>query len=196
MKLSKKLNPFFTFAEKYGAFIATLILSVIAYSQFQKLNTISSADFIYKLSDTMFTGKTRIILELIDKNSLKYNKSDYTFAIEKNALKDKSLYLAIKNAFGYDKTVFSCYEIDDLLLSNFEDLGLLEQKGIVDIDMAYVLFDWPVEVTWDNKEIQKYIQVSREEDGRDVYDKYEDIFNKFISLKREIKIHDSKVGRK
>jgi hypothetical protein len=185
--MGKILTMIKYFFEKHDAFIATLILAFIAYLQFQQLNTTSSANFIHQLSDSVFTDKARILLELIDEKSLTYNKSNYTFAIDKGALKEKNLTMLIKVTFGYDKRIFSCYEIDDLLLSKFEDLGLLEQKGIVDIDMAYVLFDWPIEVTWENNDIQKYIQIERKEEGKDTYDKCEYIYNKFVSLKKKMK---------
>jgi len=67
----------------------------------------------------------------------------------------------------------------DNLLQNFEDLGLYEKEGLIDIDFIYDGFDSYVEDLWGNKEVQKYIAWLRSDPkGADFYAYFEYLYNK------------------
>ena len=58
---------------------------------------------------------------------------------------------------------YSSWEIDDMLLGHFEDIGNLERKRIIDFHLVYANFDWFIEFTWKNRHMQAYIQYQRTE---------------------------------
>jgi len=177
--------------EYFWAFFAgfwTVILVAVAYFQLKRTNKISSAEFIHKLKNDFFCDKNRVLMFLVDNDCLRYEDKDgldnsyftYNFDdLEEKLKEDFEKNLSI--IFGYKKEVFSCMEIDDLLLGHFEDLGIFEQQGIISINMAYEEFDYYLETAWGNCAIRKYIKLQRG-DGDDIYDKFEYIYEKCKSF--------------
>jgi hypothetical protein len=63
-----------------------------------------------------------------------------------------------------NKRFYTVYEIDDILLGHFEDIGIFEQSGILDNKMIYEEFAWYIETIYKNREIQRYIEHERAND--------------------------------
>jgi hypothetical protein len=161
----------------------TGVLAAIAFVQIRRLSKISSADFIHKFKVDFFSSKdTRDLFTLIENQCIRFRESpiDHFRVFNLSSLGPLGKQITRK--------LFSTYEIDDFLLGHFEDLGLYEQKGIVDIEMVYELFDTYLERSWESEQIQKYIQFSRQpnklsrEQNADVYDKFEYICAKCKSF--------------
>ena len=129
-----------------GVVIATLFLAWVGWRQLVSINKTSKADFIHKFKKDFFREKTTILIILFDNELLEYERDKSYFKFEEDnmrkSLKGEDFKNSLIQAFGYFKTAFNCYEIDDLLLGHFEDLGLFERHGMIDIDMVYELYDW------------------------------------------------------
>jgi hypothetical protein len=74
--------------------------------------------------------------------------------------------------------IIDAYELDDLLLGHFEDLGILYENKILDIHMIYEEFDWYIITCWENDDINEYIKYQREKEGWDIYKRFENIYQK------------------
>lgn len=168
---------------------ATIALAAIAWYQLHALSKTSEGEFIHKFKDDFFRKETRDLFALVENECVQFRlihfrgKPTAHFQVVASSIPPSLRRLISRRAF-------SSYEIDDLLLGHFEDLGLYEQRGIIDIEMVYELFDTYIEVTWENEEIQKYVAFSREPDADDepkdqnfdVYDKFECIYKKCRSF--------------
>ncbi|MEI7749767.1 MAG: hypothetical protein WCJ25_02085 [Candidatus Moraniibacteriota bacterium] len=162
----------------------TSILVAVAYLQFRKANHISSADFIHRLKNDFFSKETREIFFLFEKDYLRYDEESEIFEVV--GIDDKT-----KAELGITRKFFTIYEVDDFILGDIYDLGLFEQKRIVDIDMVYEEFGYYIATVWENKAIRYYIKSQRQDP------KHKDVYNKFdyIGLKCEL-YGSAKIRRK
>jgi hypothetical protein len=153
----------------------TFVLVIVAYLQFRKANHISSADFIHRLKNDFFGKETRELFFLFEKDYLRYDEDNEVFEVVKIDEKTKS-------ELGITRKFFTIYEVDDFILGDVYDLGLFEQKRIVDIDMVYEEFGYYVATIWENKAIRYYIDNQRKDP------KHKDVYNKldYIGLKCEL----------
>jgi len=164
-----------------GLSISSLAI-LIAWEELEAIKNTNSADFIHKLKNDFFKENTRILITLIDLEAIKFVKNEnivYFEVIEENP-KLNSLPNDIRKQLT-EKKFYTVHEIDDFLLGHFEDIGLFEQKGILDIEMVYEEFGWFIEIVFENCEIKKYIKYEREVD-EDIYDKFEYIYHKSKSF--------------
>ena len=158
---------------------ATLILACIAWKQLGGIAETASADFIVKLKRDFFTDETRILIQLLDNDWLTFvsaarssghERDDY-FVVEEAAILNSALHDTIKSRL-MQPLVYSTYDLDDLVLGHFEDVGLLLQKRVLRLEMVYEEFSPYLGITWENREIQKYIGQERLATS-DTYDKFE-----------------------
>jgi len=155
--------------------IWTFVLAIVAYLQFKKANHISSADFIHRLKNDFFGKETRELFFLFEKDYLRYDEGSEVFEVVK--IDEKT-----KTELGITRKFFTIYEVDDFILGDIYDLGLFEQKKIVDIDMVYEEFGYYIGTVWENKSIRYYIKNQRKDPKhRNVYDKLD-----YIGLKCEL----------
>jgi len=153
----------------------TSILVIVAYLQFRKANHISSADFIHRLKNDFFGKETRELFFLFEKDYLRYDEESEIFEVV--GIDDKT-----KAELGITRAFFTIYEVDDFLLGDIYDLGLFEQKRIVDIDMVYEEFGYYIGTVWENGAIRYYVRSQRKDPRhKDVYNKLE-----YIGLKCEL----------
>lgn len=158
-----------------GSILATFFAAFlvwVAWEEWGKLSKISSADFIHKLKSDFFTRETRTLVSLIDCNALEFKEPENNeecsekenpqsyfevnqYILEKTKLPEPIMQRLTKRKF------FASWDIDDLLLGHFEDIGMLEQKGIIDFQMVYDEFSWYLETVWNNEHIKNYIRSQR-----------------------------------
>ena len=150
--------------------VSTMSAVGIAYWQLNAMNKISRADFIIRLKDDFFKPETREIIELLDNQDMEFVGND----INKACFQKKS----------DEKRQLTIYEMDDLLLGKFEDIGIFLDKRILDIEMVYHEFEWYVTLVWTNIEIQKYIVLQRQ-DGDDMYCKFENLYNQCKKIRQK-----------
>jgi hypothetical protein len=147
--------------------ISTVALFVIGYWQLYKLNQTTSADFLHHFVVDFFTPETRYLIMLFDMGWITFDSKDpiAKFHISKdNEAKKVANELDIKRSF------YTAYEIDDLLLGQFEDIAVLVHKKVVQIDMVYSTLSWYLYTIWKNKEIEEYIKWHRKQKNcSDVY---------------------------
>ncbi|MGA2467295.1 MAG: hypothetical protein ABSH06_23465 [Thermodesulfobacteriota bacterium] len=154
-----------------GVFITTVV-ALIAYFQLSSIAKTTKADFIHKLKNDFFVEPTRILIdhivedrllhrEISDRNprtdasvSSSDRKMGY-FVVDETAILTNFPEM-LKNKL-MEKRYYLEVEIDDFLLGHFEDIGLFEEKGLIDTDMAYEEFSYYIWNTFENEEIKKYI---------------------------------------
>ena len=160
------------------AAIFAAFLVWVAWEELSKLGKTSSADFIHKLDNDFFTRETRTLVSLIDCKVLEFKKpidkqspngggessdgieSQPYFEVDQSKLDKTNLPEKLKQRLGRRK-YYSAWEVDDLLLGLFENIGMLERRGIVDFQMVYDVFSWYLEKAWENNHIKEYIRYQR-----------------------------------
>ncbi len=151
-----------------AAFFAAFLVWV-AWEELGKISKTSSADFIHRVDNDFFTHETRILVSLIDCGALEFNdKAESSddievrpyFEINQDKLKKSKLPEEVIQRLS-EKKYYSTWEIDDLLLGHFENIGMLEQKRVVNFQMVYDVFSWYLETIWKDDHIKKYITYCR-----------------------------------
>ncbi len=172
--------------------ITTLFLVILAYFQLKEGNEIAKGDFAHRFKTDFFTEQTRNLITLFDNNLLDFkilSNADQGIEFGYFIIDDSKLKLISNsslNLIGSMKKIYTAYEIDDYLLSHFEDLGLYKKKELLDIDYIYNGFDWYIECIYENKEIQKYLKwTTNDESSADSYDD-------FMYIYQELKSHAMK----
>ena len=173
-------------------------LLLVAWTQLGKIAKTSSADFLHRFKNDFFNDKTRLLFVLVEYDCFKYEYHDDNsipyFEIMLDNINDEKTQNEIKRKIEKlinGNYIIDVYEIDDLLIGHFEDIGILNKKKILDIEMIYESFSSYIKICWENEQIQKYInhQREREEKNWDLYDKFEYIYN-------ECEIFEGKKKRK
>lgn len=156
--------------------ISTVALFFLGMWQLRKLNRTTSADFLHHFVVDFFTSDTRYLITLIDMDWIVFDRKDSipVFRIKKDDEVRK-----IEHELGKSRSFFTVYEIDDLLLGQFEDMANLERKNVVDISMIYNTLSWYLETVWNNKEIQAYVKWHRSlKNCSNIYEDSEYLYNK------------------
>jgi hypothetical protein len=144
--------------------ILTLLLAYVAWRQLNQVARTQSASFVLEIKSEFFQEGTRALVTLIGEGLLKFvqqgtPKSSY-FETDMESLAQLDLPEPLRSMME-KKQFYSTYEVDDLLLGHFEDLGLLTRLGIVELNMIYGMFSWYIEETWENEAIKSYIESER-----------------------------------
>lgn len=170
-------NLFLKDPAMFWTMAATVVLAIIAWIQLRKISKTANADFIRQFKDVFFTPETRQLIMLIDQKLMRFMDEPLPyFVVIEGSLPD---FIRAENA----RKFYTSYDLDDLLLGHFEDLGLFAKRGIITIEMAYEFFSWYIETTWENNEIKKYIESQRKTEGEDIYENFEYIYKKCNSYR-------------
>lgn len=175
----------------FSLVLATLLLYLVARYQLSGINKTTKTDFIKRFNSEFFVDTTRNVIMLLDYNALEYkekiinigigsgcdDKTFQYFAIKHDILCQLELSDEIRNTLQ-DKNIFTAFEIDDLLLGRFEDIGLFAKKGFLNIKDICNQFYWYIYVAWNNEEIQKYIKSQRNLYGESIYKDFEAVYKK------------------
>jgi len=163
----------------------TLILAYIVLQQLSKIYSTSNADLIHKLKTDLFRPETRILIHLLgneylifmvpenSQTELPYKEAYFEVDVEK--ISKTNLPQEIKDDITKNK-YYSTYEINDILLGHFENIGLFWEIGALEIDVIYAKFGYYLSLAYDNPAIKEYIKFARK-DGADIYDKFEKVYN-------------------
>ncbi len=162
-----------------GSILAAMVaafLAWVAWEQWGNINITSSTDFFHRLTKDFFTPETRILMSLIECKALKYIKphplsgeeitddglteSQPYFEVKQNMVDKTKLPEELK-ADLTKKNYYSTWDVEDLILNHFEDIGLLEYNGTVDFYMVYAGFSYYFETVWSNNDIKKHINYYR-----------------------------------
>jgi hypothetical protein len=154
------------FAGGLLASIVTFALFAIAYLQLGGLARTASAEFVVKLKQDVFTREMRTLFQLVENEWLTLKGIDEDnryFSVETEKIDNSGLPGELKAALK-SRLFYSEYEIDDLLLGHFEDIGLLVKKEVLAFDMVYEEFSYYIELVGRNVEIRKYMALQNTED--------------------------------
>jgi len=158
--------------------VLTLLLIYVGWFQLGQVSKTGSASFILRFKEAFFTPETRLLVHLLDGDFLEFveNADAQFFRVRKDKVRESTWPEDVKQQL-LSKQTYSAYEFDDFL-GHFEDLGMLEKQGVVDFEMVYGLFSWYIVVAWENCAICRYVRVQRKEEGEDVYEDFEYIYEK------------------
>lgn len=169
----------------YGGLLAAWAAGgavLIAWFQLKSLADTADSDsqrdgarFALALKDDFFTDRTRILMELIDEDWLLYQNADKNgtplaqpyFEIDEGRINASSLPAHLKSRLA-ERRAYSCFEIDDLVLAQFEDLHSLWSRRLLDLAWIYDGFSWYIDRTASNTAIQRYI-ADQEKDEKDIW---------------------------
>ncbi|MGA2518651.1 MAG: hypothetical protein ABSG44_19175 [Thermodesulfobacteriota bacterium] len=171
-----------------GAFF-TLLLFFVAWEELGNISQTSSADFIHKLKQDFFTEKTRTLIHLIHRGYItfveEYREGEkvYFFKVNEEKIKASGLPCDIVARLTKEKA-YSSYDVDDLLLGHFEDVGFLENKGLINIEMAEYQFGWYIITVFENPEIKAYLNSQAETISPDIYTNFKYIYEKCKSFQK------------
>lgn len=149
-----------------GSILATIFAAFlvwVAWEELSKLSKTSSADFIHRLDNDFFTPETRTLVNLIVCGALEFcpnGEGEPYFKVVPSELDKTNLPKELKQPLSKRK-YYSALEVDDSLLGLFENVGMLERRGIVDFQMVYDVFSWYLREAWKNDHIKKYIRYER-----------------------------------
>jgi hypothetical protein len=152
-----------------GSILATIFAAFlvwVAWEELSKLSKTSSADFIHRLDNDFFTPKTRKLVSLIVCGALEFCPNDEGepyFQVDLDKLDKTKLPEKLKESLGRVR-YYSAFEVDDSLLGLFENIGMLERRGIVDFQMVYDVFSWYLKEAWNNDHIKKYVIYNRDDE--------------------------------
>jgi hypothetical protein len=163
--------------------LLVLLTAYVAWKQLGKVAQTASADFMLRMRDGFFREETRILVHLIDNGWLKFvdktengSSIEYPFfKVDDREIEAAGLHEEIRERLLKRRT-YSVYDMDDLILGHFEDLGTLWEAGVLNIDTIYQMFSWYMEITWENSEIHRYIQTQKQESA-ELYSKFERLHN-------------------
>lgn len=163
----------------------TVVLLLIAYGQLNIVSSNSSTELIHKLKIDLFSVRTRRLFSLIESDFLSFvneGDRDSYFLVKTDEVMQSKLHERIKKEL-VSRPVYSCYDLDDLILGPFEDLGYLNQQGMINFYLLHNTFAYYINQTRSNKAITEYIQLTRSSYPQ-VYQGLDYIHNKCCSYNR------------
>jgi hypothetical protein len=155
----------------------------VALRQLGGIKKISRADFAKRFMDTFFTPETRALFTLLMNSALEFE----VLQIKDSAgeVIDRLPYLRIKKDVAgqlggivlmeNERNGYSSFEVDDLLLGFFDDLGWYEKKGLIDLKTIKQAFGYYICESYENEQVKLYLADEDNEgnygDFRYIYDK-------------------------
>jgi hypothetical protein len=153
----------------------------------QDLAKTANADFILRRVDQFFRPETRMLLHLIEDDYLLFQEQkpfqNSYFMVDEPRI--ACLHDDIKMKL-LEKRTYSTYEIDDMILGPWEDLGSLEEEGLISFNLIYDFFSWYICRAWQNQKIRRYIDGARaeREEGKDLYNKLQSLAQRCLERER------------
>jgi hypothetical protein len=192
----------------------TLLLAGVAYYELSRIRLTTSAEFSQRLKEDLLKPESRILTDLVAFKFIRYKdlkeecyeqdqKGDAKPDVQTGTgeqdkrklhkesyfeVEVKDIHQCLPNEIAErltEKKFYSEYEMSDLVLFHLENIGLFEEKGLIDIEMVYELFSYYIEFAYENCEIKKYIQAARSEPHNDdAWRKFEYIYHKCKCFQR------------
>jgi len=146
--------------------IATAGAILVVWKELGATKKTTRADFAKRFVDSFFTEETRKLFTLLMNSALEFKILDIKGKDGKKI--DELPILEIKKDIadqlkgvvdiGSTRTGYSAFEIDDLLLGYFDDLGWYEKRGLIDLETIRETFGYYISECYQSAEIQKYLQ--------------------------------------
>jgi hypothetical protein len=147
------------------AAILTVGLGWVAWKQLNDIARTTSADFLLRLKHDFFRDEARTLITLVANKWLRFvdvdangNEVDIPYMeVRQDVLTLARLPEDVKERLR-TPSVYTAFEIDDLLLGPLDDVAVLYEKGILNLDMVRQVFRWYVKVAWDDRDVRAYIE--------------------------------------
>lgn len=159
-----------------------IIAIVLSGLQIYESNKIAKADFAFRFLNNFDKEETKDLELMFDNDLLKFKISNDTdsiayfeFNFKKYYALSDTLVLQIK-----PKKIYSAYEIDNYLLTQYEDMGYYESHNLIDIDFIYDHFGHYLITVYKNKDIKRYREFIKT-DNDDADSKYLDYYDKIYT---------------
>jgi hypothetical protein len=135
--------------------IVTFILLLVAYFQLSNIKKTARAEYIKRLNDSFFTEETRNLIVLLFNSAIELSILPIMDKEGKDQI-DELPYFKIKEfvleqlknsgliSLAEWRKGYNAFEIDDLLIGHFDDVGRFEKNGLLDIHTAYSTFGYYV----------------------------------------------------
>lgn len=163
------------------AVILAAIGVAIALVQLGGIKKVSRADFAKRFIDTFFTPETRTLFTLLLNSALKFDVLE--IADEAGTVIDRLPYWRIDKSVAAQlhgivpveetKSGYSAFEIDDLLLGFFDDLGWYHKRGLIDIDTIKQAFGYYICESYENDQVKRYLA---DEDNKGRYGDFRSLY--------------------
>ena len=179
----------------FWTFLIGVLAIGVAYSQLSSIKKTSKADFLKKFNDNFFTPETRNLITLLLNQAIEFyecpiydekgEKSDRLPAFRiiahvRDQLENAGLIKLENWRKGY-----TAFEVDDLLLGHFDDVGRFEKKGLIDMGTAYHTFGYYFHELVENEGPVKAMLEHEDNEGN--YEHLEYINRKFKSYAKRLK---------
>jgi hypothetical protein len=166
--------------------IATLVLAGVAWRQLSLLRQSNQLDTLLKLREQFFVDDLTDYYSLISNNIIDFNEVYYDFEIT-----NTNSPLALKDKFKDNFYIITTEVMDDYLLGQFEDFGLLVKTKVVSFDLIYKFFKDYIIICGNNKGIKKYLEYEIAFD-KDAYLNFRYIYHKCIEYEKKRMINKDK----
>lgn len=174
------------FGYALGAVFAAFLVWV-AWQQLAGLGETSAADFVHRLNKDFFNARTRTIIDLLDADALVFldskdqdckGKEGWPYFRVDKARVSQTTYPDdhVKRITG--RNSYSSWEVDEILLSHFEDIGNLQKRGTISFSQVIDNFGWYITLAWDHPQIQAYLKYQRDYYSVDMWPAFERIAKK------------------
>jgi hypothetical protein len=194
----------------FALVIVTGLLWMVSKRQLGGISKTSKAEFIMKFTNNFFSESTRTLIMLLEYKALRFEKSPVNIGEPKpkaflyfdtdTGIIDQ-MHLSPSDLDALRQRIYNAYEIDHYLLNHFEDIGLFEKNGLLDIEDIYSGFSWYIDLIWNHPVIQDYINYQKREPAEgtniekdikpkepnkasDLYDNFKHIAEKCASYER------------
>jgi len=164
------------------AVVVAAVALAIALIQLHGLKRISRADFAKRFLDTFFVPETRTLFTLLMNSALEFDVLEIKDASGK--VIDRLPYLRIKKDVAEqlrgivpvekERNGYSAFEVDDLLLGFFDDLGWYQKQGLIDLDTIKQAFGYYICSSYENEQLKKYLA---DEDNEGKYGDFRYLYN-------------------
>lgn len=168
--------------------ISTVVLVIVAWSQLRSLAKTSRSDFLYKLKKDFFTDEARRMIFLFEQGLVEFQPGEMPYF--KVVAREQAGLSARMKELGIVGHSVSAYAVDDALLGPMEDLGVLEELGLVNLREVYEVFVTYINICVESEAMKEYLGYCR----RDPSD--EDVYDNLLRLYRRLKRAAPKIQRK
>ncbi len=173
--------------------VVTLVLALIALRQLFDISLTSKSDFLLRLKRDFFTSETRVLMHLIENDYLEFSDTDkesyFVVKISPLPADAKSIEedLLRKTADRPNgKTAYSSFEMDDLILGQLDDVGMLEERRILDPWMVESVFGYYIRLVMNGPAVRDYLKTVRAQNP-EAYDHLEEMHHRHrIPWKRRL----------
>jgi hypothetical protein len=173
--------------------IVTLVLALIALRQLFNISLTSKSDFLLRLKRDFFTSETRVLMHLIENDYLDFRDTDKEsyFVVkigplpaDAKSIEEDLLRKTTERPNG--KTGYSSFEMDDLVLGQLDDVGMLEDMRVLDPWMVESVFGYYIRLVMTGPAVQDYLKTVRAQNP-EAYDHLEEMHHRHrIPWKRRL----------